>query len=93
MVFVSARVVVFCDGDFWHGRNWRELKSELKSRNNPDYWIPKIAANIRRDLLQSKELKRMGWHVARLWETDILKNPEAVAKKIGRVAKNRSEKH
>src|SRR5687767_5949640 len=22
LVFPRARTVVFCDGDFWHGRNW-----------------------------------------------------------------------
>ena len=22
-VFVSKRVVIFCDGDFWHGNNWK----------------------------------------------------------------------
>src|SRR5205809_2584319 len=26
VVFSYARVVVFCDGDFWHGRNWSQLK-------------------------------------------------------------------
>src|SRR6516225_4042686 len=28
IVFSRARVVVFCDGDFWHGRNWRRLKEQ-----------------------------------------------------------------
>ena len=89
LVFVSAKVVVFCDGDFWHGRNWRRLKSELRTRSNPDYWIPKIEANIRRDLLQTKWLSKIGWHVIRLWETDILKNPVAVAEEVRRVVKDR----
>ena len=22
-VFVKAKLAVFCDGDFWHGNNWR----------------------------------------------------------------------
>ena len=29
IVFVRARVVVFCDGDFWHGRNWESCKEKL----------------------------------------------------------------
>src|SRR5437899_1838735 len=29
IVFLRARVLVFCDGDFWHGRNWRALRKKL----------------------------------------------------------------
>ncbi len=79
LVFASAKVVLFCDGDFWHGRNWKKLKRELKGRKNSKYWIPKIAANIYRDLLQKRELETMGWRVVRLWETDILEDPTAAA--------------
>ena len=89
LVFASPKVVVFCDGDFWHGRNWKKLKQELKKRKNPRYWIPKIAANIRRDLLQKRELKKMGWRVVRVWETDILKDPVTTAAKVNRIVKDR----
>jgi DNA mismatch endonuclease (patch repair protein) len=82
LAFASAKVVIFCDGDFWHGRNWKKLRQELKGRKNSKYWIPKIAANIHRDLLQKSELENMGWRVVRLWETDILKDPTTAAAKI-----------
>src|ERR1700685_617500 len=45
IVFRSVRVAVFCDGDFWHGRNWRKLSFQLRKRANPDYWRRKIQAN------------------------------------------------
>jgi DNA mismatch endonuclease (patch repair protein) len=79
LVFPSAKVVVFCDGDFWHGRNWEKLKKQLRRRMNSKYWIPKIKYNIERDFLQEKELEQMGWRVLRFWETDVLKNPEFFA--------------
>lgn len=85
LVFAFAKVVVFCDGDFWHGRNWEKLKQELKGRKNSEYWIAKIASNIHRDTLQEEELKNMGWQVVRLWETDILKNPATAARGIKRI--------
>ena len=25
IVFVSKRLVIFLDGDFWHGHNWKKL--------------------------------------------------------------------
>src|SRR6266542_981458 len=37
IVFANCRVVVFCDGDFWHGRNWRVLKRNLRTGTNSGY--------------------------------------------------------
>src|SRR5258708_39840100 len=42
VVFFRARVAVFCDGDFWHGNNWKRLRVQLKKRHNAHYWIAKI---------------------------------------------------
>src|SRR5437879_2095090 len=42
LVFGAARVVVFCDGDFWHGKRWRRLRNELARRHNSVYWLAKI---------------------------------------------------
>ena len=89
LLFTSAKVVVFCDGDFWHGRNWKKLKRELRGRKNSEYWIPKIAANIHRDLLQKRDLKNAGWRVVRLWETDILKDPTAAATTVERLVRGK----
>src|SRR5262245_56757014 len=49
LVFRRARVVVFCDGDFWHGRHWKKLRADLQRRHNAAYWIAKIARNRERD--------------------------------------------
>ena len=46
IVFARAKVVVFCDGDFWHGRDWPRLKARLKKRHKAAYWVAKIARNI-----------------------------------------------
>jgi len=40
---------VFCDGDFWHGRDWARRKRKLRTGNNPSYWVRKIERNIERD--------------------------------------------
>jgi DNA mismatch endonuclease, patch repair protein len=79
LVFSRARLCVFVDGDFWHGRNWPELRDRLKRRANPDYWIPKIARNVERDAEHTGRLQAAGWTVIRLWETDVLRDTEAAA--------------
>src|SRR5437667_9572629 len=41
IVFSQAKVAVFCDGDFWHGRNWRTVKKKLSRGWNSGYWQAK----------------------------------------------------
>jgi DNA mismatch endonuclease (patch repair protein) len=85
IVFVHARVVVFCDGDFWHGRNWEEQKSKLCQGTNAEYWLSKIESNIERDRLNNALLEADGWSVLRLWETDIKRDLQAAAELVKEV--------
>lgn len=79
IVFRDERVVVFCDGDFWHGRQWTQLSRKLEAGANASYWVQKIRTNMLRDRRNDRVLARDGWHVVRLWETDILNDPVASA--------------
>ena len=76
---VGKRVLVFCDGDFWHGYRYAEKKRPAKK-----YWREKIEGNMRRDRKVSRKLRRDGWSVLRIWEHDIKKKPEKCMKKIGK---------
>jgi DNA mismatch endonuclease (patch repair protein) len=84
LVFSLARVVVFCDGDFWHGRDWARLRRQLLRRHNARYWLTKIARNRGRDIEQTALLERLGWLVIRVWESDIKRNPIKAAARIKR---------
>ena len=86
-VFVSAKIAVFCDGDFWHGNNWKirglsSLEEELNGYSN--FWKQKIIRNIDRDKRVNKELRKNGWRVLRFWESKILRQPEKIAQKVKR---------
>jgi len=83
-VFPKERAVVFVDGDFWHGRNWRQRKKKLREGSNPEYWVAKIQANIDRDQRQEKELSKAGWTIVRLWETDVLNDSASAAEYVAR---------
>lgn len=82
IVFSRERVAVFCDGDFWHGRNWEERERKLKAGANAKYWVAKIKANIDRDRRHNVELAGLGWRVIRLWELDIVADPQQAADKV-----------
>src|SRR4051794_40879553 len=63
IVFRRAKVVVFVDGDFWHGRNWAQRRQRLAEGSNSDYWVAKIKANRIRDRHHSAALEAGGWLV------------------------------
>jgi DNA mismatch endonuclease (patch repair protein) len=82
IVFPRERVAVFVDGDFWHGRNWDERKRKLAAGSNSAYWVAKIETNMARDKRYDAALDQLGWKVLRVWETDVLADPESSADSV-----------
>lgn len=72
IVFVSKKLAIFIDGDFWHGYNWKRLGKVPPKK----YWQAKIQRNMDRDKKYTRQLKKDGWKVIRLWEHEIKKAPE-----------------
>lgn len=87
IVFFARKIAIFCDGDFWHGYNWKQSQNEIKS--NRDFWIPKIERNINRDKEVNTALEADGWKVLRFWGEEIKKNVKACADLIVEVLKER----
>jgi len=90
IVFPAARIAVFCDGDFWHGRDWQRLSKKLRTGTNASYWIPKIRTNRNRDRRNDRLLKKEGWTVIRVWETDIHRNPQQAAQAVADLVRRNS---
>lgn len=89
IVFVSARVAVFVDGDFWHGNQWRlrgfaSLEDQLRNVRNRPYWEKKIKGNIERDRKVDAKLRGEGWKVIRIWESDLSRSP---GRAVGRIVR------
>ena len=78
IVYVSKKIVIFLDGDFWHGYNWKKL-GKVPPRK---YWQKKIQKNIDRAKKYNKILKKDGWKVMRFWEHEVKKNGEKCIRKI-----------
>ena len=93
--FPRKRVAVFVDGDFWHGRQWktrglRSLACQFSHSKNRTYWIQKITRNVRRDRCVSRQLRKLGWHVVRLWGSDLNVKPDRCVQRIKRVLERAS---
>ena len=74
IVLTKYKIAIFCDGEFFHGKDWEVLKPRLEKSNNSKFWISKIARNRERDEEVNKKLVFMGWTVIRFWGKDIRKN-------------------
>ena len=72
IAITKYRIAIFCDGEFWHGKNWDSKKDSIKT--NRAYWLSKIERNIARDNKNEKKLFSMGWVVFRFWGEDISKH-------------------
>lgn len=82
IVFPRVKVAIFCDGDFWHGRDWEERKAKLGQGTNSRYWIAKIARNMERDAENQERLETRGWRVLRFWESEIKRGESAVLAEV-----------
>tara|TARA_R110001592_G_scaffold119130_2_gene322001 strand:+ start:179 stop:622 length:444 start_codon:yes stop_codon:yes gene_type:complete len=68
LVFASRKAVIFVNGCFWHGHDCHLFKWP-KTRDQ--FWLDKIANNIRRDRKVRAELAEAGWRVCDVWECQI----------------------
>lgn len=94
VAFVSARVAVFVDGDYWHGNAWRtrgysDFDSYYARGANGEFWSQKIRRNVKRDREVNAGLRADGWYVIRVWETDVSIDVEGVADGVERVVRER----
>ena len=71
IALTKYKIAIFCDGEFFHGKDWEVLKPKLEKGNNPDFWIKKITRNHQRDEEVNKQLLFMGWTVIRFWGNEI----------------------
>ena len=76
IVLPKYNIVIFCDGEFFHGKDWELLKNKLKKSNNGEFWIKKISRNRERDDEINKRLSFEGWTVLRFWGEDIKKHTD-----------------
>ena len=76
IVITKYRIAIFCDSEFFHGKDWEELKLRLENGSNSTYWIKKITRNMERDKENEQALRFREWTVLRFWGEDIRKHTD-----------------
>ncbi|MGP1432918.1 MAG: very short patch repair endonuclease [Catonella sp.] len=82
IVLPKDKIAIFCDSEFFHGKDWEILKNRLESGVRSEYWIKKIDRNRKRDIEVNKQLSFMGWLVIRFWGKEINKNVDECVRAV-----------
>ena len=82
IALTRQKVAVFCDSEFWHGKDWEDKKLRLQRGNNPDFWVKKIERNMQRDRENDQKLNTLGWTVIHFWGEEIKKSPDECVRVI-----------
>ncbi len=82
IAITKYKIAIFCDSEFFHGKDWEQLKPRLQKGDNGEFWVNKIGKNREHDEQVNKELAFMGWTVIRFWGNDIKKNTDECIKVI-----------
>lgn len=89
IVMPKYKIAIFCDSEFWHGKNYKECTDHIGT--NSEYWKHKIKRNIERDIEVNETLKAQGWTVLRFWDKEIIKETERCVNDILHVISEKSE--
>lgn len=71
IAFPDNKLVVFINGEFWHGKNFDSYRNSIS-----EFWVKKINQNIRRDRSVQRILRIEGWHIINFWGKYITRNPD-----------------
>ena len=76
IALTKYKIAIFCDSEFFHGKDWEVLKPRLQNGKNAEYWVQKIQRNMNRDDEKDKQLLFLGWTVIHFWGKDIMSNTD-----------------
>lgn len=82
IALTKYHIAIFCDSEFFHGKDWPELEKRILKGSNSEYWYGKITRNMKRDEEVNRALYGAGWVVLRFWGKDIEKHLDECLKVI-----------
>ena len=80
IVLRRHNTVVFVHGCFWHGHDCPRGKAPCTRQ---EFWLPKLIRNRKRDQLQVRSLRALGWRVLVVWECET-KDETRLARRLRR---------
>lgn len=86
IVLPRHNAIVFVHGCFWHLHSCKA--GRVSPSTNADFWRSKRLGNFRRYARNRRQLKKLGWKVAVVWECQAVEHyTKALIKLLKRAAK------
>ena len=79
ITYPGRKLAIFVHGCFWHRHPGCKYAYTPKSRL--DFWLPKLAKNVERDINAQRALEVSGWRVSIIWECQT-KNTDTLRTEI-----------
>lgn len=76
------KIAIFCDSEFFHGKDWDTKRAKIESGSNGGYWVRKIERNIQRDMEKDRALENLEWKVIHFWGGDITRDVAACVQTV-----------
>jgi len=71
IVLPKYKTLIFVHGCFWHGQEGCKYFKIPETRT--EWWKNKIETNIKVDLRNYSEFKKIGWKILTIWECELKK--------------------
>lgn len=71
IVMPKLRTCIFVHGCFWHRHP--DCRYAYTPKSRLDFWLPKFAKNVERDLAAQSALRELGWNLVIIWECETKK--------------------
>ena len=84
IVLPKHKKVIFVHGCFWHGHE--DCPRAKRPSTNKKFWNEKLSKNIKRDISNQKELKKLGWLPFVVWQCQI-KDIDTLQRKFNKFLK------
>lgn len=81
LAFPRWKTVIFVHGCFWHRHG---CGAGNMPKTNPEYWRQKFERNLARDRKNIRDLHKLGWRVAVIWECQTL-DANSLSRRLARV--------
>ena len=79
IVLKKHKTVINVNGCFWHDHNCGRYNIP---KNNRKFWLNKFKKNKKRDKINTRKLRKLGWKVYVIWECKITKETIKIINKI-----------
>lgn len=69
LVLPKFKTVIFIHGCFWHGH--KNCRYYVIPKTRTEWWSDKISKNSEKDIVNTIQLKSIGYNVIEIWECDL----------------------